>query len=789
MSKYQELARENKECYIWIRNNGGLEFVNLAAECDAFARGEQWDQKTIATLRRRRKPHLTINKILATYSALRGEQIARGGDVSFRASSGGEPSTARVIDKLWLNFSQANNREWLEAEMFGDGIIRSRGFLDLRIDFDEAMRGEPKLTYLNSKDVGLYPGDRGYDPDLWTGVMVTRWLSARDISEIYGTPLDEVMVYADSPELESDYMDWRRDSFGTPMYDNGIISQDQRAKYRMLRVLERQEWEFQSRDCFVDLQTGEVREVPETWERERIQDTILQYGYAVTRRRVKKINWVVTVGNLTLHAAISPYKHFTPIPYFPFVIGGKPVGIVEQLRDPQNLLNKTLSQELHIVAGIANSGYKVRQGALSNMTTEQLRERGGEDGIVIEVNGDMSSVEKLKPNEVPTGLDRLSYVAGDVMAQISLVNSSMQGLNRADEAGKAIQRKAEQGSSALSPIFASLDHSRRIMARNWLDLVQEFVTEERVYHITTRAKTAETEQVTVNQEQWDGSFLNDLTVGEYMIQVTDVQSRDAYDQNQFDIMMQMIRMGAPLPWSEVINALTILENKDAIVEYLKGQEGQTDPSEEQKKQQAAQQRLLEAQALDKEASAAVKQAQAAKAGAEIPHIGKDKNPELELAKANQEAYLKQSEMQMKTEQQRQAAGLKQQEAEARLQLEAQRNQLELQKAQAEFQFLREKQALEMQFLREKNQIELEKLRATMHNTAMQSQLNMQAQREQAALTMQVKQQEAEHGLHVADAQAAQQREHAALQHQQQSEMENERRKAELSRPNQQDRNA
>lgn len=748
MSRDRDLAQENQECYAWIRDNGGSEFINLASECDSFARGEQWDAKTVAALKRRRKPHLTINKVLATYSALKGEQLARGGDVSFRASAGGDPAVARIIDKLWLNFSHSQNREWLEAEQFGDGIIRARGFLDLRISFDEAMRGEPSLSYLNSKDVGLYPGDHGMDPDNWTGVLVNKWLSPRDISEMYGIPLKDVLYLASSSELDSDMYDWRKDSFGTMAVNQeaSISSDDQRSKYKLLRVLERQEWEYKTVPCFVDMNTGEVREIPTTWEKERIHDAMMQYGYNLINRRMKKINWVVSTGDLLLHSAISPYRHFTPVPYFPFIIGGRPVGIVEQLRDPQNLLNKTLSQELHIVAGIANSGYKVRQGAMTNMNVDQLRELGGEDGIVIEINGNLDQVEKLQPNAVPTGIDRLSYAASEAMQQISLVNDSMQGLNRADEAGKAIERKALQGSSALSPIFVSLDQSRRLLARNWLDLVQQYITEERIYHTTSRARTAKPEQVTVNEEQWDGSFVNDLTIGEYSIQVTDVMSRDTYDQNQFDIMMQMMRLGAPIPWSEVVNSLTILENREEIVELLKAQEGRAEASDEEKAMKDLDMRRMAAEAADKEASAAVKQAQAAKAQEEAKVAGQPKggeNAEIELAKSQQDAYLKQQDMQLKSDLAQTQVSLKQQDAQAKLSQMEKKASIDERVAMAKLAFEQRKQEEELRFMREKFELELEKLRLSMGLEREKAQMALSIEGQRAQMQQTVSQQNAE----------------------------------------------
>lgn len=744
----RDLAKENREVWQWIKNEGHDAFVAKANRCDAFVQGEQWDEEVARNLRRRRKPVLTLNTVLATYATLFGEQISRRGDVSFRPSAGGAIETARILDKLWLHFTQTQNYDWLEAFTFTDGIVRSRGFMDLRLSFDDSMQAEPILTYLNSKDVGLYPGDNGIDPDNWTGVVITRWMSPLDIAELYGVKPNEVMAEAENPDIDSEFLDWKRDSFGNPLYaDNSILDESQRQKYRRFRVLERQEWQYSNAQCFVEPMTGEVREIPAGWDNERIQMAMAQFGYGTIKRRIKKINWVVSVGNMLLHNALSPYRHLTPIPYFPFYIGGKPLGIIEHLIDPQNLLNKTLSQMLHIVAGIANSGFKVRTGALANMTAEQLQERGGEDGLVIEINGDLNGVEKVQPNQVPSGLDRLHYTAGDLMQRISLVSDSMQGMNRADESGRAIERKAEMGSGALAPVYMALDHTRRLIARNWLDLTQSFITEPRIYHITSRARFASPEEVQVNQEQFDGSFINDLTIGEYSVNITNIQTRTSADMEQFDILMQMIRSGAPIPWSDIISNLTVLENREELVELLRSQEGRTDPSEESKQRQELELRMLAAQAADKESSAMVKQAQAQKAGIMAQKEAQGDN---EGQKYQLEAYKAQ-----------QAAELKSRELENKARLDMQKAQLDVEMARAKLDFERQKMELELQQAREKHALELEKLRAGLAASTQQVALRQSESQQKAHLD----QQKAQHQLGISSQKAAMDQQSAQINHQ------------------------
>jgi len=120
MATDRDVVKDNREVYEWVRDNGHAEFVALAAECDAFTAGDQWDPRVKSKLARRRKPHLTINKVLATVASLMGEHLVRRGDVAFRPAVGGRPDTAMALDKLWVNFAHTQNYEWRELGAFVD---------------------------------------------------------------------------------------------------------------------------------------------------------------------------------------------------------------------------------------------------------------------------------------------------------------------------------------------------------------------------------------------------------------------------------------------------------------------------------------------------------------------------------------------------------------------------------------------------------------------------------------------------------------------------------------------
>ena len=73
-AKEQEVASAQWDRYIRARDNGHLEYIEMAKKCDAFYRGDQWDEYDAAALEAEGRPALTINTVLPTINTVLGEQ-------------------------------------------------------------------------------------------------------------------------------------------------------------------------------------------------------------------------------------------------------------------------------------------------------------------------------------------------------------------------------------------------------------------------------------------------------------------------------------------------------------------------------------------------------------------------------------------------------------------------------------------------------------------------------------------------------------------------------------------
>ena len=564
--------------YQTVRDMGHSDFVKKADRCNDFFIGNQWDPIDKATLAMARRPALTINKILSTIGNVMGEQIQNRTDISFQPRSGAPVETSEALTKVFRQIADSNQLDWKRTDVFTDGIISSRGFFDVRLGFDDSMMGEVVIDRMNPKNVMIDPDAEDYDPDTWNDVITTKWLTWQDIEMLYGPKLAADLKGRGTSVFPYGYdsIDHERDRFGRPHTDNFYLATGADSSViRNIRTIERQFKELTRREHFVDLATGDLRPVPETWSHRKVKMAQDQFNLGLTKKLVKRIKWVVTADNIVLHEDWSPYKHFTLVPYFPFFRHGQTVGLVENLLDPQEYLNKASSQELHVINTTANSGWKVKDGVLTKMTIEELEQRGAETGLVVELS-DMDGLDKIQPNQTPQGLDRFTYKAEEHIKGISGVTDYMMGSAREDVSAKAVALNQNRGSLNLAGPQDSLQRTDFLLARNILDIVQEYYTEPRILNITSNRLTGDSETVEINQpDPYTGAITHDLTIGEYDIIVSNTPARETLEDSQFEQAVSLRELGVQLP-DEVLIENSRLNRRSDIIKNMRAAEESTE---------------------------------------------------------------------------------------------------------------------------------------------------------------------------------------------------------------------
>lgn len=679
-----KVANETWVRFDYLRQSGHRKYLDMAKKCEDFFAGQQWDQRDLAALKAGRRPALTINQILRTVSNVMGEQIFNRTDIAFRPRNEGATSeVADALTKVFMQISDNNQLAWLRSDMFADGIITGRGYLDARLDFTDSLQGEVRFTQLNPRNVLPDADADQMDPDQWQDVVVTKWMSADEIELLYSKKDADLLRMKLDGGFYSPYsvdaFDERERFGGVYDMNRAWVADPGYDQRRTIRVIERQHRRLDKVEHFVDITTGDMRQIPVTWTPEqRAQHMAGNPNLAITKKLIQRIRWTVVADNVVLHDDWSPYKHFTVIPYFPYFRRGRTIGLVENLIGPQELLNKVSSQELHVVNTTANSGWKVKTNNLRNMTVAELENRGSQTGLVVEVD-DMDGIDKITPNPIPSGLDRISYKAEEHIKTISGVSDYQTGFAREDVSAKSVQANKASGSTNTAKVMDNLNRTDFIIARNVLDMVQEFYSERRLVVITSDRLANTTESLVVNEPGPEGQILNDLTLGEYGVVVTNQPERDTFEDTQFDQAVRMrIEAGVQIPDRFIISS-SKLRDKAAIVQALEGDQESPEAIEAkelERRARIAEVEGLEGEAMNKKADAGLKVAKTEREAAEAQNAGEGDAAELQKIALEHERKMEEMQMEFAFKKQEMEFEFELKKRESELNMELKRKETE-----------------------------------------------------------------------------------------------------------------
>lgn len=668
------IATNQFERYERARDNGHLDYIETAKKCDAFYRGQQWDPADVAVLDDEGRPALTINTILPTINAVLGEQRTRRADVQFKPRGNGVQETAEVLTKLYLQIADNNKMDWLESQVFADGLIQDRGYYDVRIDFKDHIQGEVRVTTKDPLDILIDPDAKEYDPRTWNEIFETKWMSLDQIEEQYGQEqADRLRVAAEYGDtMGQDSVEYEETRYGdtytgVEYSQSATANPEENRQLRAIRVIERQYYQLKECMYYVDEVTGDMRAVPQNWSKRKREKFADDFGLDILTRQDRKVRWTVTADKVVLHDDWSPYDCFTIVPYFPYWRRGRPFGMVRNLISPQEQLNKISSQELHIVNTTANSGWIVETGSLQGMTADDLEEHGAETGLVLEYNRGSSPPAKIPPNQIPTGLDRISQKAALNIKQISGISDAMLGMDSPEVSGVAIRAKQNRGATMIQVPLDNLVKTRQYLAEHILFMIQRFYTEERIVQITDDSgATPRQVPLRLNAVTPEGRIVNDLTLGEYDVVIDSMPARDNFDEVQFAEAIELRQAGVPIP-DDLIVQYSHLAKKGEIAQRIRMMQGMEPPSEEQ----------AQIQAFQAEAEIKKIQLEIAKMEAEVQNL--QSQAQLNIAKAQESA----SDPQIKVAEIQSKMQMKQQELALRQQLSALTN--DMRKGQSETQ--------------------------------------------------------------------------------------------------------
>ncbi len=641
MANDYDKARENFQHYSYCRQNGHEDFIRRTDRCQRFFVGKQWSDQELSDLAADNRPHLTLNEIFRTSMAVLGELSQHAADIRFSAEDEEDDSTADALDRLYLHTAALNNMELLDQRVRMRGLLFGRGYYDIRVEFDTNMMGQIKITAPRIQNIVLDADIEDDDPTSWSRIFRTRWMSYNQLSLTYGAAVAKDMQLSntvtpyDSEDVQLQHLLSRRSRMFGSLPDN---EDKNLPKFRLIE----QQYRCEAfKDFFVDPETGDSSEVPENWTHNKIVHIREVTGVMVMRRRTSTIRWTVSCDDKVLHDADSPYNEFTIVPYMPFFTDGLTFGLIDQMIEPQRMLNKAISQELHILSTTANSGWKIKTGSLRNMTIQDLENVGARTGLILELD-DIGNAEKIQPNTASSGFTNLASSAVEYIHNAGGATPAMFGNGATSEvSGKAIIESLNRGPVNMSLPLTSFFNSKRLLAARFQDLVSQFYTETRFVRSTDpNRKGGPT--TAINQPDDNGSLFNDVTRGNYFIHILPAPTRFSSEQNAFAQMVELRRdLGVQIPDDILLGASSVPRRAEIIERVRQTTGGDISPEQQQMQQLelAARQAELakaEADVRNQDAQTDLAAARAERARADSQVDGKQLQAQLGFARLSSE---------------------------------------------------------------------------------------------------------------------------------------------------------
>ena len=596
-------AKDNWARYLYGRNRGHDEYCAQAKLLEGMylGGGLQWSEEDRQALLDQGRVLHEFNEIAPAVNAAIGYQIHNRMDIAFKPRAGdADEELAAVRSKIAMQIADNQMLHWKETDVFTDGLIEQRGYFDVRIDYSDSVLGELAVDVIDPRDVIPDPDAKSYDTESWSDVIITRWLTLDAIEQQFGLELRQKVEAARPTEADfgTDDISGERSRFGDNRNLGGWSEYDAwrvDAGLVRVRVVDRQKHVWADRNVVI-YPTGDIRPIAE----DKI-DQAIQSGAIVTKRKIQIVHRVISTRDYVLYEGDSELPFFSIVPYFPYFRRGKTRGLVDNGVSPQQAYNKLISQYIHVINSTANSGWVVQENSLTNMDTDELADVGAVTGLVIEYKENKQPPQKIQPNQVPTGVDKMIERTMGATRDAT-IPEAMRGNQGQEVSGVAIQSKQFASQQQLAIVLDNLSRTRHSLAKKIDWAITHIYDSARVFRIigtdqeTGRKKT---EEVAINQPMPDGNYYNDMTIGEYDVIISEQPMQVTFENSQFTQALEMREKGVRID-DKIILRYSNLADKHDIIEQMAKDQMQQAPVNPLDEAKAA---LLQAQAEQVKANA------------------------------------------------------------------------------------------------------------------------------------------------------------------------------------------
>jgi len=338
-------------------------------------------------------------------------------------------------------------------------------------------------------------------------------------------------------------------------------------------------------------------------EQSENHQALVQEGLASTVDAIRMgVRIMIFCSRGILHDGPTPYNHNR----FPFVpiwanrkkVDNSPYGMIRQLRDPQEDLNKRRSKALHIL----NTRQVVADENATDDWDDIKQEVDRPDGLIRVKQGtrfDFQTDTQLAGEHIMLMNQDAEYIE-----RTGGVNDEMMGRQTNAVSGKAITARQELGTTLTMTMFDNLRLAFQLIGELKLSLVEQFYTEEKTIRI--QGAPNEWDFVDLNyQDPETGEMTNDITASQADFVIDSQNFTASMRQAAFEQLTSMLEKLPPelaMAMLDIIVDMSDVPLKETLVQRIRDITGQKDPSKDPQdpEEVAKEQAKAEAEAKQKE---------------------------------------------------------------------------------------------------------------------------------------------------------------------------------------------
>jgi hypothetical protein len=167
-----------------------------AKEAVRFFEGDQYTAAQLAEMKRTGRPHYKFNIIAPIVRLIQGYQANNKTDIKFEPANDAL-STAEVADTLSAvekEIVTGSEMEFVDAEVFLDGLVSGRGYYRTQLDFEDNDLGEVRTEAFDPFAVFIDPDADTYDLNKSAGFLQTsKFVSIDEIEGTFGKRTAELV--------------------------------------------------------------------------------------------------------------------------------------------------------------------------------------------------------------------------------------------------------------------------------------------------------------------------------------------------------------------------------------------------------------------------------------------------------------------------------------------------------------------------------------------------------------------------------------------------------------------